>query len=234
MHSGAPYRPVAREPRATGIAFAAALLLCGAIGLATVSLRQEWQVRQSETALEAQTTAMMRHDRMPAPRFDPIPPNLPPRAQVHRALYEGRAAQFARSPGDRARMLNDAVSTIGRATAARPRWGEAWTVATFIYALHDGPRAARTQSALARSYAGTPFLRYSAQWRVGFALATEDLLSGETRARVIDEGIWIARIEPRSRKAIFDMFRPTPAYERFLLRWRAMRLRDADIAYRRE
>lgn len=116
-----------------------------------------------------------------------------------------------------------------RAAGSRPHWGDAWTITAFIRSLQSGTGArAGADAALAASYRATRYLRHAAAWRVRYGLAMFDRLDTPTRRSIVDEAVWIARIEPGSLGAIVDAARGSDAYVPLMLRWRAMRERDAD------
>lgn len=220
----------APPPMAANLLRWTALALLGAAGLASITvLRSEWTVREAERALAQQDLALRRGEQTAAPRRQHIAPSLPPRTQMLKALYLARVAMQANPPTERRGMLDEASVAIERALHARPDWGEAWAVGAFIRSLREGPNAPGTRLALARSYAGAPYLRHAGQWRVATGLGAWSILPPGTRQRVIDEGVWLARTQPETKVPIFDLVRQTPAYAPFLLRWREMRAGDTDL-----
>ncbi|WP_293884082.1 hypothetical protein [Sphingomonas sp.] len=153
----------------------------------------------------------------------------PARARVNDALYLARGAQSAGTPGDRSAALDRARAELTMARSVRPVWGEIEIVAAFVHVLRDGEDTVATRRALEQSYAQTPYLRTAAAWRVQYGLRYWLALNPETRRRVINEAVWLTRIDDQSRTMVFDLARGSAAYKPFILRWLASRGGDADF-----
>jgi hypothetical protein len=152
----------------------------------------------------------------------------PPRATLTDALMIALWAQARPDDPRRTTLLAQANDLATRAARSRPYWGEAWAVTAFARSLKGAAAGADADMALAASYRATPYLRHAAAWRVRYGLGAFERLDASTRARVVDEAVWIARIDPATLDAIVGASRGSDAYFPFLLRWRAMREDDAD------
>ena len=152
----------------------------------------------------------------------------PSRATLTDALMIVLWAQARPDDPRRAALLAEANELATRAARSRPYWGEAWAVVAFARSLQGAAAAVDADVALAASYRATPYLRHAAAWRVRYGLGAFERLDASTRARIVDEAVWIARIDPASLDAIVDASRGSDAYFPLLLRWRAMRENDAD------
>jgi hypothetical protein len=153
----------------------------------------------------------------------------PARARVADALALARQAQASPDPSARHEMTERAAVEIEAALARRPEWGEGWTVAAFIDELRYGDNNPTAIAALARSYRGAPYLRDAAGWRVRFGLTAWSSLDAATQAKVIDEAVWLVRIDSTTAGPVFDLARQSPAYPQLMLRWLAMRPGDANF-----
>jgi hypothetical protein len=162
---------------------------------------------------------------------DSADPLYPPRARVADALYIARQARLSQSPSERKAGLDHALHAlqIAEAEADRPYWGEAKTVAGFIHALRDGEDAAVTRRTVAESYADAPYLRYAAAWRVQYGLRHWEAFGPITKRQIVDEAVWLTRLDSQSRDQIFAMARDSAAYKPFVLRALAARSGDADF-----
>jgi hypothetical protein len=158
-------------------------------------------------------------------------PLYPARARVADALFVARQAQLLRLPSERKAGLDHALDAlrIAQAEAKRPHWGEAKTVAGFVHALRDGEDAAVTRQTVAESYADAPYLRYAAAWRVQYGLRHWEKFEPVTRRQIVNEAVWLSRLDSRSHEQIFAMARDSAAYKPFVLRALAARSDDADF-----
>lgn len=224
-------RGVRRDSERRARVIAAVLIVPLAIAL-SLSVRALWL----ERAVAEATAVVARHgaaravgEAWSADATGPIDLSGPARALIQDALARAQDAELGKSPAERSRLLDQAQGAIAAAATQRPHWGEARTVEAYIAALRAGPMAAATQAAYARSYADAPYLRDAAQWRIGFGMACWPSLSAATRARLIDEAVWYARLRPELRGQIFALSRGTGAYAPLLLRWRMVRAADDDL-----
>jgi hypothetical protein len=143
------------------------------------------------------------------------------------ALRRAQAPDRGREPR-RGALLADAVALADAALARRPGWGEAEAVRAYVGALRDGDGA--VERVLVASYAHAPYLRDAAAWRVGYGLRRWAALDPATRARVVDEFVWYARLRPDLAAQMFVAVRASPAYAPVMLRWREVREADRDLA----
>lgn len=204
-----------------GFALAAALL-------ATLDFRRQRLVARYEQAVEAQALALARGD--PAPSgLDLLDKNLPPRAQLYRALLLARRAANAADPARRDALVDVATDALARAQRARPGWGEALVVKAFICSLEEGEPGGRTAVTLAESYRHVPFLRDGGAWRARTGLTLWDRLPAAPRARVVEEAVWLGRLAPEVRDGLFDAARASGGYRAFAARWIESRAGDADV-----
>jgi len=161
----------------------------------------------------------------------PIGTDDPPRLILAYALLDAqRAAALPLGP-PRAALLDSARQKIAAIADSRPYWGEADVVRAYIASLSPDSMA-EALAALVRSYDSSPYLLNAAAWRWRFGIEHWDRLAAPTRTHLIDEAVWLARLKPDQRPQIMDLASGTDAYKPLLLRWREVRLKDAD-AYRR-
>lgn len=204
-------------------------LLAAAMGIAIGVIGDERQVARAEDRLEVQSGAIGSGMRVPAVTLPFHPGAYPPRARVADALLLARQAQLSQSAPERQALLDRAALEIAIASAARPHWGEAWAIAAFVDGLRFGDSSAAARHALVRSYADAPYLRYAGGWRVRTGFATWPALDPETRRRLIDEAVWLARTDGATRDGVFGFARDSDGYLRLLLQWRASRAGDEDL-----
>lgn len=215
--------------RARLLAIAVVTLLAAAIWIAIGVIRDEQQVTRAEDRLEVQSDAIGSAARTPAVTLPFHPGAYPPRARMADALLLARQAQLSRAAPERQALLGRAAREIAITTGARPHWGEAWAIASFIDGLRFGGSSAAARHALVRSYADAPYLRYVAGWRVRTGFAIWPALDPETRRRLIDEAVWLARSGGATRDMVFRLARNSDGYLRLLLQWRASRAGDEDL-----
>lgn len=168
------------------------------------------------------------------PALGPDETDLPPRAQLARALYRAIAVKSGRS-SDPADELARARREIDVALAVRPRWGEAWLTESFLASVERDRAAAlgdgrtellhrRMLTALARSYVDAPYLEGGAQWRVQISLANWQSLDNSTRSRAINEAVWSGTLRGDLLSQYFRQANETGAYAELATSWRAWRL----------
>lgn len=144
-----------------------------------------------------------------------MPPT--PQEQVYRAQSLARQAAMLDGPA-RAAALDRAGALVAAGLARRPRWGEAWVVKAFVEMMRNGPGAPPAIAALARSYAETPFLRESADWRIGYVADQWPRIDARTRTAAVREAIVLTRISRTSAAHVRVMLAGTPLYEAVALR----------------
>lgn len=188
-------RNITRSSSSTGrsdrtLGTAALVLLAAMLAFALSALRDEWVVHSSFVAMRDQAGEVP-GTQVPSWRKED-PDEIPPRAALLRALVLSREASAAQTQELRAAKLADARRTLAPALAARHDWGEAWIVAAFIEFLDHGQFAPATLRAHARSYDGAPYLYESAPWRIRYAAESWRFLDPRTKARAIDEAVWMS------------------------------------------
>ena len=223
---GAAATPDQHRARVIALALVGCLAT-GALGAAIVITRER-TVSGAERRLEEQSRAIDSGE-MPAAVSLPIEgAGYPARARIADALLLARrAAPLAPSPVRRS-LLARAAQDIAAVTNARPDWGEAWAVCAYVAALRGGAGSPQARRALVRSYDDAPFLRHSAAWRTRLGFALWPVLGESTRERLVNEAVWLARIDLSMREQIFVSARESPGYDAFLSQWRWLRDRDAD------
>lgn len=225
MNGGAIGLADRRSIWATRIVAVALVLV---VAVAAVLLTRELQVRASQDALVRDAAALARGSRSRVQALATPPGSLPARALLPEAMRRVLAAVSA-APSERRQLLDQALALVDAAVATRAGWGEAQLARAYILAERDGPTAATTQAALARSYDEAPFLRDGAAWRVGMGLQHWTALSPGARGHWVEEAIWYSRSKPGVRQALFPAVRRSPAYAAFMTRWREIRLTDMDL-----
>ncbi len=218
--------PLARLPSIVVGGAAVALALTAAI-----DMYRQVQVDRMVQAAADQSTALARGNtaevRMAA---QALPPLNNPRAQIADALTLARAASVATSEAERQRQLGEAGRLLASANALRPDWAEGQVSASFVSSLRTGEPAKRLAAQqLAASYRAAPFLRDSGLWRVREGLSSWSQLPAWSQSRLVDEGVWLARLNDPLRADVFDMVRGSPAYPAFARRWLELRQGDADL-----
>lgn len=191
-------------------------------------LWQESLVAHSQSALAAQAQALARGQRLTW-HSRPIDLLLPARALVHEAQARLLELPFVANAGQREEILTQAQTALQTALDRRPDWGEAQTILAFVQSQRGPGAAAPLRTALIASYDNAPYLRGGSDWRISQGLAIWSSLPPRTRARIVDEAAWVLRFRPDRRDFIFNSMRASPAYMPFMLRWRQVRLLDADL-----
>ena len=154
-------------------------------------------------------------------------PAATPRLLLASALLHASRAASAPSSTERSGLLHRAERETAAFAAARPYWGEAEVVQAYV-ASQSPDRLEQAVAAYGRSYASSPFLRQAAVWRVEFGIAHWARLDAATRAAMVNEAVWLFRLQPDQRVRLTDIARDTDAYVPILLQWRHVRLRDKD------
>ncbi|MDZ7281830.1 hypothetical protein N4G62_07300 [Sphingomonas sanguinis] len=218
--------PLARLPSMVIGGAAIALALA-----ATIDTFRQVQVDQMVEAAADQATALARGNKAEVRAVARALPSLQdPRAQVAGALILARAATVATNETERQTQLGDAGRLLASANARRPDWAEGQVSASFVSSLLAGEAAKRLAARqLADSYRAAPFLRDSGLWRVREGLSSWSQLPAWSQSRLVDEGVWLARLNDPLRADVFDMVRGSPAYPAFAQRWLELRQGDADL-----
>ena len=141
-----------------------------------------------------------------------------------------RAAEVTDDPAVRRILLDAAARLVATAHAGRPEWGEAEMLSAYIDTLAAGGRIGPSAvAALERSYRFAPYLREAGLWRAPAGFAAWGSLTAATRARVVNEAVWLGRISSPDRVALFSAARASTGYAPFAARWLAARQGDADV-----
>lgn len=128
--------------------------------------------------------------------------SLSPRGALLRALATGRAATATSDIVSREGWIRSARADLDVADAARPRWGDAMVVRTYIDLLEYGPFGAPTMAHFAQSYRHIPYLDQSALWRLTYARLRWDALDRETQDNVVREAIWYSNRSGKGSRAV--------------------------------
>lgn len=212
---GAPAREKAGDAKLAAAArTATVVLLVAMLAPAAIALRDElsvWRMREVQRAQEAtRLTAVL------APWDGSDADRIPPRAAMIRALVEARLAFAADTPARRSILIANAHQYLDRALAARPRWGEARVVQTYLAFVDKGPGSPEAHDAFGRSYIADAFLPQSGSWRVRFGIDQWGRIDAVLRNRVVEEAAWLASLSPANEAAILEAVRPNPEAMRAL------------------
>lgn len=200
------------------------------VGLGAIDAYRQTRIRDVVGAGDDQATALARGNVSQVRAIAQIVPDIDdPRAQVAEALILARGAIVAPDTAQRQHLLDRADALLGKAQAQRTDWADALVAASFVASLRGNPqgRTAALRS-LAASYQAAPFSRDAGLWRVREGLSAWDRSTPDLHRHVIEEAIWLARLDGRLRTEIFGLVRGSSAYSTFARRWLALRRLDAD------
>lgn len=159
------------------------------------TLRDEWTVGQARAVGTVQLEGV-RASHIPAMWSADRLDTVPARALLIRAQIFARSA-FGLQPGiAREEQLRLAQASLTAAMAARPMWGEAKVVQTFINFVAYGLDAQATHDAFAISYAATRFSSDSGVWRVRLGIADWQHIDPGVRQHMIEEAVWLGNQSP--------------------------------------
>jgi hypothetical protein len=204
-------------------------MLAALIAWSATILVQERVVTGAEERLDRQTAAIAGDKPVIPPPPEPLAASAPPRALLADALLRARAAQPLGEGAERRSLIDQAADELTAAAGARPYWGERQATVAFVQTLRDGDDSTPALQSLGRSYDVTPYLVHAAPWRVAFGVRHWNMVAAATRDHIVDEAVWISRVDPKTLDGIFGLFRGTAAYEPFLRRWLTARRGDADF-----
>lgn len=159
--------------------------------LSRLSLGEESQVHKAELhELEGEPVAWT----MPTTGSiqSVMNPSLPPRAALSLASMAARSANLARSPDERMVQLRTARHFVNLAVAARPHWGNACVVDTYVTFSESGLDDPRTLDAIKRSYDCARFLEQAGDWRMQAGIGAWPRLDNNVRQHLLDESAWMA------------------------------------------
>ncbi len=185
---------------------------------------QEVAVVALDTKLDRQTGLLNRRETDIVASSFASPSNAVARGALANAMILAQTAQFQPDIRIKARTTALARDDIEHALAARPTWGEAWMVKSYIAAVEAGSASPEALDALTRSYEQAPFLRHAADWRVAFSFQYWNALSPATRRHAVDEAVWAGALDGALRVRFFQLARGSQAYPVLASRWRQMRL----------
>lgn len=132
----------------------------------------------------------------------------PTEAQGLAAMWIDQAA--ASPPPLRAHALAQAETLLAGVRRVRPDAPDASLLQVRLDMVRHGQPQPAAIAAFARSYRQAGFLREQGLWRLAFAATYWSRLSKETRAAVVDEAIWLARLDGRLRTAVDQLVTGTP------------------------
>lgn len=192
-----------------GIRYASLLLLVGAACITTADLIRGQRIAAVRAVIVS--PLQVGRDQLVA-SWDDHPAQLvgtsPPEALGLAALWIDQAAS-SREPF-RQRALANADAMLARARASRPEAPGASLLQVHADLVRLGKPRPSTLAAFARSYRQASFLREEGLWRLAFAATYWSELSKATRTAVINEAIWLARIDGQLRNTVDQLVTGTP------------------------
>lgn len=132
----------------------------------------------------------------------------PVEAQALAALWIDQAATsppYLRQPA-----FAHAEALLAVIRTARPAASGAALLQVRLDMVRYGGPKPSSITAFARSYRQTGFLRDEGLWRLAFAATYWARLPADTRAAVVDEAVWLARLDGRLRAAVDQLVTGTP------------------------
>lgn len=132
----------------------------------------------------------------------------PMEAQGLAALWIDQAA--ASPPRLRQPALARADALLALVKKARPASPAPALLQVRLDLVRYGGPQPSSIAAFARSYRQAGFLRDEGLWRLAFAATYWPRLPADTRAAVIDEAVWLARLDGRLRTAVDHLVTGTP------------------------
>ncbi len=133
----------------------------------------------------------------------------PPEAVARAALWIDQAMQ-ATATAERVRALNQADALLTRVRTSRPATPDVTLLRMRSDLVRFGGPRASTFAALAQSYRQAGFLRQQGLWRLAFAVTYWPSLSAATQQAVIEEAIWLVRLDGRLRPVVDQLVAGTP------------------------
>lgn len=152
-------------------------------------LLADWESRASGNPLESVDTS-------------------PPEALALAALWIDQAA--GAPPPLRRRALSQADNLLAHVRAIRPAAPSTTLLEVRADLIRFGRPRTATLFAFARSYRQAGFLRDEGLWRIAFAALYWRDLSESTRKSVVDEALWLARLDGRLRVMVNKLVTGTP------------------------
>lgn len=132
----------------------------------------------------------------------------PPEALALATLWIDQAA--GAPPRLRRRALSQADYLLTRVRATRPASSSAALLEVRADMVRFGKPRTTTLAAFARSYQQAGFLYNEGLWRIAFAALYWQDLSQSTRKAVMDEALWLARLDGRLRIVVDQLVTGTP------------------------
>ncbi|CAH0356471.1 MAG: hypothetical protein WA085_10095 [Sphingobium sp.] len=196
------------------------LCLLGLMGIALLVAVQLARQEGQLASVERQVGSQWRTDTLGTlPKLATASPRL----CLVLALSKAKAATMEQDYPSRRAHLALANALVERAINARPAWGEAWVVKTYILFLEYGPNDPATLNAYAASLKSAPYLRDSAYWRIRFGAVHWNKLDRTTRERVLNEAQWTANIARSDAMRVTRLLGTSGAANAFNLRKPALR-----------
>lgn len=184
-----------------------------AVGSATVAW-DEWHV-QSLAAVASRPDLTVRERERRMARCDTANDE-----RVLLACASGYAALAARSPDPSAsdQFLMRADAAGRRLRAALPGNGTALAMTSYLATAAQPPRPDEALADLRASYRAARFLREAALYRIAFGANHWRSLDRRTRAALLDEALWAARLGKEDRRAVLAAVAGTPPYVTLAIR----------------
>lgn len=133
----------------------------------------------------------------------------PLEALARATLWIDQAAQ-ATTMSERRRALDQAEAMLAWVRTVRAEMPDATLLQVRADLVRFGQPRASTFAAFAQSYRQAGFLRQQGLWRLAFAVTYWPLLSAATHRAVIEEAIWLVRLDGRLRPVVDQLVAGTP------------------------
>lgn len=144
---------------------------------------------------------------------------LPARAALLLGLAQTRSAMMSVNPAERAARIDDAKLRVSQALDARPAWGEAWVVATYLSLLTEGPGSETTRRDYAESLRYAPYLYKAAAWRLRYGVSQWGRLPADTQRAMLNEAAWLSRLPPSGALRVERLLGNSPAAAAYYARF---------------
>lgn len=203
------------HPRILGIV----LIALAAAGALVSS--QEWRIADLEAAAGEGRT-----DRIGAQEVEDCLGGCNPRMALALSRLVTTDALLARDPQRRAGQLDTAGQLLDAALVQRPDWPSALIEQSYLGVVRAGIDSPAALGALEQSYRAARLSRTGAPWRVHMASLAWPGLGAETRTAMLEEALWFAAIDAKSRSVMESALVSGEAASAFIVRDR-LRIRQA-------
>lgn len=196
-----------------GIKLTSFLLLTAAVGAGGVDLLRSVRVEAVRATLDGSSPTgrdqvLAGQEQRAVDRTAGALLASPMEAQGLAALWIDQAA--ASPPLLRQPALARADALLAQVKKARPASPAPALLQVRLDLVRYGGPQPSSIAAFARSYRQAGFLRDEGLWRLAFAATYWPRLPADTRAAVIDEAVWLARLDGRLRAAVDQLVTGTP------------------------